>query len=308
MAKRIVRTLRQDQKEFLDVFSGLCYSKSDWQVWTDFIFCTAVAISNSVDREGPTHDAREDRYITIMKGYKEQERMKFPELVNILVDALEKDPDQDFLGEMFMALELGSHWHGQFFTPFSVCRMMAKMQISSASEEIKAHGWVAINDPACGAGALLIAARNEFAARGVGFQQTWYVAQDIDQTAGLMCYIQLSLLGCAGYVAIADTICNPLVGQSPLIPTPKPGQEFWFMPMTCDMIWQERIRLGYFKRLFAGVVVNSTESVNLAVATALPDTPEDSPIVDTSEAKAPAEAKSEARTYEADDSGQLRFF
>ena len=54
-----------------------------------------------------------------------------------------------------------------------------------------------------------------------------------------MCYIQLSLLGCAGYVCIANTITNPLTGHV-LFPNEKEGQELWYMPMFQNQIWTWR--------------------------------------------------------------------
>ena len=33
----------------------------------------------------------------------------------IVVEALERNPEQDFLGELYMELELGNHWKGQVF-------------------------------------------------------------------------------------------------------------------------------------------------------------------------------------------------
>ena len=85
-----------------------------------------------------------------------------------------------------------------------------------------------MNDCACGAGATLIAARNSLKHTGIGTNQTLFVGQDVDRTAALMCYIQLSLLGCAGYVVIADTLSKPVVGK--IIPRRKAGQDIWFMP------------------------------------------------------------------------------
>lgn len=71
-----------------------------------------------------------------------------------------------------------------------------------------------------------------------------YVAQDIDRTAALMCYIQLSLLGCAGYVVVADVFRDPLVGlgKSPLLIAPTPEQELWLTPAFYDEIWPARIQ------------------------------------------------------------------
>ena len=239
MAK-IVRHLRDSQVEFQKVFAHLCDTKSSWQVWSDFVEMTAIAISNRFEIRGKVKQDREKRYLAIIGQYKERAQQIFPELVAILVDALEREPEQDFLGEMFMALELGSHWKGQFFTPYSVCRMMAKINTADAKDKIEEKGWVSVNDPACGAGATLIAARNQMALDGIGRTQAFFIGQDLDRTAAMMCYIQLSLLGCAGYVVIADTLLHPVTGPM-LWPNLTEHQDAWFMPMNfADPVWTLR--------------------------------------------------------------------
>ena len=154
------------------------------------------------------------------------------------------EPDQDFLGEMFMGLNLGSHWKGQFFTPYNVCRMMAEMQADGIEERVQRQGWISVNDPCCGAGALLIAFRNAMVRRKLGPDTALYVAQDIDRTAALMCYLQLSLLGCAGYVVVADSLLHPTVGPggTPLLISPTPEQEVWLMPALYGAAWAARIQ------------------------------------------------------------------
>ena len=69
---------------------------------------------------------------------------------------------------------------------------------------------------------------------------TLYVAQDIDRTAALMCYIQLALLGCAGYVVVADTLRSPLTGHL-LCPSASPEHEVWYLPMYFHTVWRGRI-------------------------------------------------------------------
>ena len=86
---------------------------------------------------------------------------------------------------------------------------MSEITVTGLEDRIGEKGWVGIHDPCCGAGALLIAARNTMVRRKHGPAEALYVAQDIDRTAALMCYLQLSLLGCAGYVVVADSL--PLV-------------------------------------------------------------------------------------------------
>ena len=302
MAK-VIRNLREDQKEFQKIFSGLCDSKSSWQVWADFIECAAISISNSVDRDSSVRKDREERYIRIMKTYRKKEQECFPQLFAVMVNAMEKNPDQDFLGEMFMALELGNHWKGQFFTPYNICRMMAKLQADGAKQMVESRGWIGINDPACGAGALLIAARNEFLEQGIGYRQTLYVCQDIDHVAGLMCYIQLSMLGCAGYVVIADTLANPLTGVSLLLPAFNENQDVWFMPMIYDAVWQTRVRLEITGRTLRGLL----QTHENAVATPQEAEEQADPSDDKGEPEPPVKGL-ETEVLAADETGQLKFF
>lgn len=198
--------------------------------------------------DSPKRKAREKEYADTMRRYSENEQKVFYELFALMVDALEAEPMQDFLGEMFMLLELSNHWKGQFFTPYDVCRMMAEMTMTDVGRHIEEKGWVGICDPACGAGALLVAARNVmvFQDPPIGklqfHQQVLFVAQDIDRTAALMCYLQLSLLGCAGYVTVGNTITNPGVGLggSPLLPIELDGQDIWVTPLFHDKVWAYR--------------------------------------------------------------------
>lgn len=241
---RTVRFFKDSQVEFSKLFSELCRMKSTWEAWADFVAMSATTIANGFDREGPTHDEREQQYIKTIKRYSRAEQEIFPKLFAVMVEALEAEPDQDFLGEMFMGLELGNHWKGQFFTPYNVCRLMSEITITDLEDRIEKKGWVGINDPCCGAGALLIAARNTMVRNKRGPRDALYVAQDIDRTAALMCYIQLSLLGCAGYVVVGDSLLNPTVGPggNPLLISPTPGQEIWLMPALYDEVWAARIQ------------------------------------------------------------------
>lgn len=257
---RAVRFRKDSQTKFSKLFEKLCNTKSSWEVWADFIAMAATTISNVFDRDGPIHNDREQQYIRTIKRYTKEEQQVFPELFAVMVNALEDEPEQDFLGEMFMGLNLGNHWKGQFFTPYSICRMMSEISIDGVEARIEERGWVGIHDPCCGAGALLIAARNVMVRKKQGPRSTLFVAQDIDRTAALMCYLQLSLLGCAGYVVVADSIFHPLSGpsSSPLLLTPSPDQELWLMPAMYDEVWAGRIQTEKMRLLLESLGVMRT--------------------------------------------------
>jgi type I restriction-modification system DNA methylase subunit len=226
--------LSKYQKVFTDDFGKLTHRHNGWQVWEDFVTMAACSISNSFDT---THfEQREKLYMDRFGRYEAKETELFPKLLATTVNALDEDPEQDFLGALFQLLELSNHWKGQFFTPYSVCRMMAEMQLGGITEAIKEKGYVSVNDPACGAGALLMAFANACKAKEINYQNhVLFVAQDIDQTAALMCYLQLSLLGSPGYVVVADTLRYPTVTAE---------TEVWYTPMYNSQVWRWRRAFG----------------------------------------------------------------
>lgn len=113
--KSVIRFRKNSQTEFAKTFSSLCSSKSSWEVWADFIAMSTTAISNAFDQHGSTHDVREQEYMRTIRRYTDAEQQIFPQLLAITVEALEAEPEQNFLGELFVGLNLGNHWKGQFF-------------------------------------------------------------------------------------------------------------------------------------------------------------------------------------------------
>lgn len=105
-------------------------------------------------------------------------------------------------------------------------------------ERVKRDGIITLNDCACGAGATLIAGiheiRRQLSEVGYNWQNHVLVAaQDIDFTTGMMCYIQLSLLGCAAYIKIGNTITDPMCeGDN--------KENYWYTPMYFSDVWQYR--------------------------------------------------------------------
>lgn len=224
------------QKEFLRVFRQLTYRHNTWVVWNDFVTMFACALSNPVDKEH--YDEREALYLQIIKRYNKQEQPLFYELAAHTVMALEENPEQDFLGGIFMSLNLGNERKGQIFTPYHVCVLMAEVTMGNAVQEVKDKGFISINDPCCGAGATLIAgihvARKKLEKVGMNYQNhLLIVAQDIDMTVALMCYIQLSLLGVAGYVKIGNSLTEPMTENDS-------KENYWYTPMYFSQVWTIR--------------------------------------------------------------------
>lgn len=238
MAKRIGA---QSDQPFIKLFNKLAYRFSPWEAWKDFIVMFSCAISNPLDKLH--YEEREKLYLSIIKKYNKEEQELFPQLAAEVVNALEENPEQDFLGKLFMQLNLGNEAGGQFFTPYHVCECMAKMTIGDILPRVKEQGYISIADPCCGAGATLIAgiheAARQLAEAGMNWQNhVLIVAQDIDYTTALMCYIQLSLLGAAAYIKIGNTLTEPMCSNDTL-------ESYWFTPMYFSSVWSVR-------RLFKG--------------------------------------------------------
>jgi hypothetical protein len=173
-------------------------------VFSDFCELSALAISNSVDLS--RREKREERYLQIAGRYTAEELARFPKMLGCLVEALEHEM-RDHLGKLFMALELGNHWHGQFFTPYELALLMAQMQLHDAAALIDAKGFITVCEPAAGAGGMVVACAQALREQGLNYQQVMHVvAQDLDPTAAHMCYLQMSLLHVPGVVIVGDTL------------------------------------------------------------------------------------------------------
>jgi N-6 DNA Methylase len=146
-------------------------------------------------------------------------------------------PRADFLGSLFMELELSNHWRGQFFTPYTLCGFMARVTFSPEDlrEKVEEQGFVTVMEPACGAGAMIIAFASAMLEAGFNPQQHLHVtAIDVDQTAAYMAFIQLSLLGIPATVYVGNT----LTGQM---------REVLHTPFHRRGLWDWKLRLRHME-------------------------------------------------------------
>ncbi len=106
-----------------------------------------------------------------------------------------------------MALELGDSFKGQFFTPYSVCSLMASLTLGNVDKRIEEEGFITVHEPAVGAGAMVIAVADAIAAKRHYWPNRMHaICYDIDATAVHMCYLQLSLLGIPAIVVHGNSL------------------------------------------------------------------------------------------------------
>ena len=226
----------QCQKEFLTILTSLAGSRSETAVFEDFIEAAALDIANHHDNS-PVREYRTERYYSITNRYRPEEQPKLRRLLELVYEAYKDNPAQDFLGQIYMAADQGSKAKGQFFSPYSVAEIIAGANFSDVREEISRQGYFSIAEPCVGAGAMLIAAANQLIAQGFDPSwQMWVEGQDLSYIAGLMAYVQISVMGIAGcIIAGADTLETPrgagLTGEEQAKATfftPAASHEAWY--------------------------------------------------------------------------------
>lgn len=207
------------KQEIIKRIQNLSGRYSPYNVFSDWIECSALAIQNTCTMpHTKLWEAREKEYLDIMNRYNQDERFAIQELFFLLVDALEEEMT-DVLGEVYMAAELGSKYTGQFFTPFHLSELTAKMAMSDSIHSFKAGmtKLITLTEPSCGGGGMIIAAAKILKDEGINPQKYLrIVAQDLDWKGVYMTYLQLSLLGLKAKVVQGDTLADPYrIGYPP---------------------------------------------------------------------------------------------
>ena len=221
--------VRDYKKEFENLFDSICYRHPKFTVWNDFVHMAAYSISNAVNYR----QDREDAYMNIVKKYTKDEANKIAELLSLLTLALEDNREQDFLGQLYMDYKFGDHKKGEYFTPYHVAGLMSELTGCQIDET---ESFTTVNDPCCGSGVLLIAYANKLLKAGMNHHlKLLVVANDTNPCIALMCYIQLSLLGCAGYICIRNTFTEPMTGE--LL---TPPDDAFIMPLFLHPVWKFR--------------------------------------------------------------------
>ena len=238
--------INESRKAFMKTFNELTRRWRSWDVWTDFVTLVACTISNAVDKSH--FEERENMYLRIINKYNKNEQQLFVELFNHTISALEENSEQDFLGSIYTELGLNSKEHRQIFTPYDVARLMAEVTIGDVEQQIKDKGFITIHDCCCGGGVTFIAAMNvikeKLSKANINFQNHLLVTgQDIDRIVTMMCYIQMSLFGVAGYFKVGDSITDPISENDS-------SEDYWFTPMYFSTVWTYRRIFRSLDKLF----------------------------------------------------------
>ncbi|EBS1324561.1 DUF1738 domain-containing protein [Salmonella enterica subsp. enterica serovar Worthington] len=191
-------------QRFVSLFNQTAPYENRWQVFSDFVHMAACSLYNAIHRD----EAFEADYMQRVGRYSREDANNMSRLLAEVILGLEFCPT-DFLGQIFMSLELGNERHGQFFTPYNVCYTMARMTLSDRLSVLTSgeRDFITVSDPACGAGGLIVAMSEAMLEAGFNPRKQMMVyCVDIDPVAAMMCYIQLSLMGIPAIVATGNSL------------------------------------------------------------------------------------------------------
>lgn len=198
-------------------FDRATYRVDRRKLLSDIFECGAIAISNKFDLRQA--EDREKRYTDIMNEYQLTERVLmqdiFGDIFALLSSVAYSDGVfDDYLGKLFMESGTSNDKAGQFFTPYSVSKMSARLTIDKETVEKhkKDDSILTVSEPACGSGGMVLAAldvlKNSY---DFNYARNCFVeATDIDARCVYMCYLQLSLAGVPAIIKQQDTLSREL--------------------------------------------------------------------------------------------------
>lgn len=203
-ASNLSKQATQHRTNIIKLIDEVGRRHSRHTVFRDFVTMSAVALSKADLRQA---EAREELYMQTVAKYSREEACQIAHMFAELQEGLHVAP-RDILGEIFMQLEIGNSRMGQFFTPHHICELMASLTISDDIEaKVARHGFVTIHEPASGSGATVIAMMLAMQDRGLNYQRHVHVtAVDLDSTAAMMAYVQLSLMHVPATIVHGNTL------------------------------------------------------------------------------------------------------
>lgn len=200
-------------QNFVKELSRLDSSKTVTEKFRDFCelaYCAYAKLTASREQA----ETLENRYMQIVSTYPDKDTIRaYPALIGQAYIAVNQG--EDFLGHV--AAEIGALdvRAGQFFTPLHVCQLMAEIGLVGAGSLIRDQGFITLNEPTAGAGAMILAAADVLERQG--FDPAFHMivkAQDISQLCFHMCFLQLTFKGIPALVERANTLSMEVFEQA----------------------------------------------------------------------------------------------
>ena len=213
------------KKEFIDLFNSVASHQHRYTVFTDFVTVAAISFHNAITKS----KSLEEEYMQIIGKYSREDVERFPKLLGLLIELLEPGPT-DILGQLYMELEFGNDRTGQFFTPPHLSELLAKLLHGDDLADMT-KPFITMSDPCCGAGGMVLAFVKEMLNhKHDPANKLWVQCIDVDRTAAMMCYLQLTLWNVPAQVLVGNTLSMKM-------------QEQLFTPAHYLNGWEQKLKL-----------------------------------------------------------------
>ena len=184
--------------DFRKILERLSHRHDTRRIFDAFVRLAACAVAAQT---------REAEYLEEAKHWDKTDLETFAEALGALVTEMESKPFEDVIGGYYMEFALsskGQQWNGEYHTPKPICDLMA--QIIMGDQQLPAEGPITVCEPACGAGAMILAvgqscspeARRRLRVTGV----------DINRTACDMAFINTTLWGIPTRILHGNSLSN----------------------------------------------------------------------------------------------------
>uniref|UniRef100_UPI003F4B1185 N-6 DNA methylase n=1 Tax=Brachyspira catarrhinii TaxID=2528966 RepID=UPI003F4B1185 len=189
-------------KEIYKIIVDATYSKNIFNVFSDFIELMALEMAIGIGVESET---RIEQVNKTKSKYNDNELEKYSIFKSLIIKEYLNNRFQDVLGVLFHDLNLQNEYKGQFFTPYTLSYVTAKVNISN--EILVNNDFIEALEPACGSGGMAIAASQIAEEYGYNYsQKIIWTMNDVDIQCVYMSYIQCNLTGIAAVIQHADTL------------------------------------------------------------------------------------------------------
>lgn len=187
--------------EVLKKIEKLKYRSNTYQLLSDLFELFAITISNRADYRFKVWQERENRYKSIISAFDSSEigviQELFADVFILLSNMAIEGKFSDYLGELYMKSETASATAGQFFTPYHLSQLCARVTVTDEIVSKAKNDILTVAEPSCGSGGMILALL-EILSRdyGINYARNVFVdCTDIDKRCVHMCYLQLSLAG-----------------------------------------------------------------------------------------------------------------
>lgn len=219
--------LETHERDIIKTLEKIDPSRTMPEKWRDLLTLASCAHKNAaLPQHSDQWRANETRYMDVVERYKAKNRREditgYAEALGALTMAVARTGD-DTLGRLHMEIAPNTNL-GQFYTPYSVARLMARMSMGSLKEEQlekleNGSGYLDMSDCACGAGVMTLATIDEFKKQGVDPQKHLRAyLTDIDELACDMAFLNMALRGIPAVITHGNALSGEVYGRSMTAP------------------------------------------------------------------------------------------